>query len=287
MSDKPTPGEFINALEINNKNDVATWFFRVRRVRPLDVPLVGFLLDILTSGKYYSLPDDVINRGTAIVLKQFLSENPKGLDELFLYCIKQEYVSSLTVLIDKGARVNVVNAYYETPLHEGVKTGNLEIVKLLLDKGANIDAKNTDDNTPLHYAHRLNDQRMVDLLIERGARVDIKNKYGFTYAGHLIALSGARNSAFRTKREEERARLEAARALQLERQQAFTGQYTGRGTNYKSPNGIEMGPMKGGGSRRAKGKGRSRARTTKRKQTRKSRSRNQKNQKTQKTQSQS
>jgi hypothetical protein len=279
MSDKPTPGEFIDALEINNKNDVAKWLFRVR---PLDVPFVGYLLDILTSGKSYILPDDVINRGTAIVLKQFLSENPKGLDELFLYCIKQEYVSSLKVLIDKGARVNVVNAYYETPLHEGVRTGNLEIVKLLLDKGANIDAKNTDDNTPLHYAHRLNDQRMVDLLIERGARVDIKNNDGFTYAGHLIALSGARNSAFRTKREEELARLEAARALQLAGQKAFTEQYTGRGTNYKSPNGIEMGPMTRGGSRRAKGKGKANTRTTKRKQTRKNqKSRNQKNQKNQ------
>jgi hypothetical protein len=287
MSDEPTPGEFIDALEINNKNDVAKWLFRVR---PLDVPLVGYLLDILTSGKSYILPDDVINRGTAIVLKQFLSENPKGLDELFLYCIKQEYVSSLTVLIDKGARVNVVNAYYETPLHEGVRTGNLEIVKLLLDKGANIDKKNTDDNTPLHYAHRLNDQRMVDLLIERGARVDIKNNDGFTYAGHLIALSGARNSAFRTKREEERARLEAARALQLAGQKAFTEQYTGRppstSTN-TSTMGFEMTPMKRGGSRRAKGRGRSRARTTKRKQTRKSRSQKSRSQKTQKTQSQS
>jgi hypothetical protein len=278
--DEPTIGEFINALESNNKNDVAKWLFRVR---PLDVPFVGYLLDILTSREYYRLTDEVINR----VLKQFLSENPKGLDELVFYCIKQEYVSSLTVLIDKGARLNVVNAYYETPLHEGVRTGNPEIVNFLLDKGANIDAKNTDDNTPLHYAHRLNDQRMVDLLIERGARVDIKNKYGLTYADNLIALARAKNSAFRTKREEERARLEAARASQLESQRAFTAKYSGMGNGISnSITGFEM-LVKKGGSRRAKGRGRSRARTTKRKQTRKSRSQKSRSQKSRSRKSQS
>lgn len=279
----PTATEFIDALEQPNEEVVNLMLLPIKS----DVIYLAYLLDSLTSREHhFRHTDEFIQRGTTILLKGLLGKNPKGLEELFLFCITKNYLSSLKVLIQQGAKVNAVNLYRETPLHEGVRTGNPEIVKLLLDKGADINAKNNDGNTPLHYAHKLNDQRMVNLLIERGARVDIQNKYGFKYADHLIALSRSKNSAFRTAREEELARLEAARALQLAGQDEFTARYTGRGTNYKSPIGIEMKPlgMKGGGSRRTRGKGRAKtsARATKRKQTRKSRS-----QKSKKNQSQS
>jgi len=120
-------------------------------------------------------------------------------------------------------------------LKAAVTSDKTDIVNFLLKKGAKINAQDTDGNTPLHFAE--GNQPMIDLLIANGADKTILNNEQL--------------------------------ALQRARQNAFTKKYSGRGTNYNSPNGIEMKSMKKGGSRRAKGRGRSRARTTKRKQTRK------------------
>ena len=50
-------------------------------------------------------------------------------------------VNVIFVLVDNGAKVNATNDDGLTPIYDGVKRGNHEIVKELLDRGANKNIK--------------------------------------------------------------------------------------------------------------------------------------------------
>jgi ankyrin repeat protein len=60
----------------------------------------------------------------------------------------------VSLLIEKGADINITNSEYRTPLHQVCVDRNLEIVRHLLDNGANINAKDSDGMTPLFYCLR-------------------------------------------------------------------------------------------------------------------------------------
>lgn len=63
-----------------------------------------------------------------------------------------------------------------TPLHEAVKVGSEEIVKMLIDKKlCNINALNKFNDTPLHLAATLPNPNIVKILISNGANIDLKN----------------------------------------------------------------------------------------------------------------
>ena len=54
----------------------------------------------------------------------------------------------------------------ETPLHEAVRYGHLEVVRQLLEKGANPNARGTNEFSPLHLVH---DPAIVPILLDAGA----------------------------------------------------------------------------------------------------------------------
>jgi ankyrin repeat protein len=60
----------------------------------------------------------------------------------------------VSLLIEKGADINITDSEYRTPLHQVCVDRNLEIVRHLLDNGANINAKDSDGRTPLFYCLR-------------------------------------------------------------------------------------------------------------------------------------
>ena len=86
------------------------------------------------------------------------------------------YRSIVELLVINGADVNRVTDV-ETPLHQAVEGGNLEIVKFLLSKGAQIDAINSifEGDTPLHQAVISGNTEMTILLLENGANPHQKN----------------------------------------------------------------------------------------------------------------
>ena len=59
---------------------------------------------------------------------------------------------AVALLIEKGADVNAVNDYNETPMHAAAYRGANDIVQYLFDKGAKLDVVAHDGRTPLIVA---------------------------------------------------------------------------------------------------------------------------------------
>jgi ankyrin repeat protein len=76
----------------------------------------------------------------------------------------KEYTMVVDLLIKKGANVNNVSKYDETPLHNAVKAGCVEIVEILVAHGAKIDAVNSRGETPLSVAKTLGNAEILKIL---------------------------------------------------------------------------------------------------------------------------
>ena len=95
------------------------------------------------------------------------------------------------LLLDRGANVNGVGPNNRTPLHSASAYGHHQCVELLLDRGANINAVTTDNYTPLHYASIKAQQQCIELLIDRGADKSIESvrEDGRDSLLHLLLIS--------------------------------------------------------------------------------------------------
>ncbi len=65
---------------------------------------------------------------------------------------------------DNPEKINTLNDFGETFLHESILAGNIELVKLLINNGADVNMKNKDGITPLDIASEYED--ICDLLIQ-------------------------------------------------------------------------------------------------------------------------
>ncbi len=83
------------------------------------------------------------------------------------------------ILLDSGARIDE-EGILDSPLHDAVRTDNMELVELLLDSGANPNVKNNYGSTPLNYCFYFNRVRLeiADVLISKGADIQIKDGDG-------------------------------------------------------------------------------------------------------------
>jgi len=81
-------------------------------------------------------------------------------------------------IINRGAPVNILNAYQQTPLHEAVQSYNLATVKVLLRAGADVHAVDINGNTPLHLAATKKCPEIVSALLDAGANPDVRNLAG-------------------------------------------------------------------------------------------------------------
>ena len=85
-----------------------------------------------------------------------------------------------TLLIDRGANVNVYNNKGHTPLHYAALEERSEIVTLLLKGGAVVDIRNSDGWTPLHVAVARKSLEVVSLLLDANAFVNARTCKGWT-----------------------------------------------------------------------------------------------------------
>ncbi|KAF2077715.1 hypothetical protein CYY_000962 [Polysphondylium violaceum] len=93
---------------------------------------------------------------------------------------KENSLSCISLLLDKGADANIPNDQGETPLHVSCYYGLTDIAQALIGRGSNLEAKDEWAETPLHKCTYQNHHQQVKLLLEMGARVNAENHEGET-----------------------------------------------------------------------------------------------------------
>lgn len=94
--------------------------------------------------------------------------------------VVKQNIELVSLLIERGANLNVKTPESMTPLWIATKCNDIKIVKLLLSKGAHINAKNCGGSTPLHTACENHNDKMIELLIRKGAELCVENNAGET-----------------------------------------------------------------------------------------------------------
>ena len=93
------------------------------------------------------------------------------------------------------------------PIHNAVKSGNLNQVKALLNQGVPVNSRDEHGATPLHWAAWMGRSSVVQELLKRGAHVNPRTRSGMTplhiashihpYVVHALLKAGA-NPRYRT-----------------------------------------------------------------------------------------
>ena len=94
--------------------------------------------------------------------------------------VSTEYPDILSLLLDRGARVDGQDRLGQTPLHRAASNGKVEAGKRLLDRGADINARDKDRWTPLFHAAFQGHLEFARMLIERRAEIDARDTVGTT-----------------------------------------------------------------------------------------------------------
>jgi ankyrin repeat protein len=90
-------------------------------------------------------------------------------------------------LLDRDAKVDVINDSGETPLHWAVQKAHLEIARTLLRKKTSyLETQDKDGNTPLLTAVSHGNLKIAKFLIGRGADIAAKDKEGKTILHHIV-----------------------------------------------------------------------------------------------------
>ena len=87
------------------------------------------------------------------------------------------------------------------PIHNAVKSGNLNQVKALLNQGVPVNSRDEHGATPLHWAAWMGRSSVVQELLKRGAHVNPRTRSGMTplhiashihpYVVHALLKAGA------------------------------------------------------------------------------------------------
>jgi len=99
---------------------------------------------------------------------------------------EDEKVKELLEKID----INTQDSDGSSPLHYAAYYGNLDLLKFLVEKGAKVDILNREGKTPLMFATLMGQTESVDILIQNKADVYIKDKNKNTLL-HFAAIEGA------------------------------------------------------------------------------------------------
>ena len=90
------------------------------------------------------------------------------------------FLEVVTMLLARGASVNVTDEEEWTPLLSAASAGRLGVVRALVEVGADVNATTSRGGTPLAYACSKNHLDVAAFLLEQGAKVDAKDANGDT-----------------------------------------------------------------------------------------------------------
>ena len=107
--------------------------------------------------------------------------------------------SKATLLLDNGAKVNTVSGWLGTALHCAIyaaKDEAMSLIKLLVDRGADVNQKAENIGSPLCYAARTSDLGSAQLLIHAGADLSSVDLGGHSSLHWAICNSKAGKELF-------------------------------------------------------------------------------------------
>jgi len=116
---------------------------------------------------------DLLNQGA----------NPNALDNngypALIYACAYGYEGIVEALLDKTAAINTkYNEVY--PIFAAVRNDNKTTIQMLLDKGAYINVKDSEGYTPLMFAAQEGYAQTVQFLLNKGASIDTETNNGHT-----------------------------------------------------------------------------------------------------------
>lgn len=124
--------------------------------------------------------DPEISRAwTSMILGGILGRDPEEGPPEYA-CLDSAHAEILSILLDRGAKLDARDAHGRTPLFVAVAHKHLEAAALLLERGANPNRATGNGSTPLLSAVTCGALELVELLVERGADLNVRDVEGRT-----------------------------------------------------------------------------------------------------------
>mmetsp|Transcript_33751 Transcript_33751/g.81741 ORF Transcript_33751/g.81741 Transcript_33751/m.81741 type:complete len:333 (-) Transcript_33751:46-1044(-) len=140
---------------------------------------------------------ECLHRGDVLRVRHHLLQNPSLLNAPFdvdktypihVVC-KRKHLGALDLLLQKGARLDVVTFARQSALHLAAEVDFAEGCLMLAEWGAHMDAQDSSGQTPLHRAAYMGAARAVDVLLATNAKPTILDE-GRATALHKAAYTG-------------------------------------------------------------------------------------------------
>lgn len=88
------------------------------------------------------------------------------------------HTSIATLLLDKGADVDLARGFSKTPLYHASRNNHIDMVRLLIERGATVDEFDHQGRTPLFRACRYRYAAIVEVLLQHGADLHLTDGFG-------------------------------------------------------------------------------------------------------------
>jgi hypothetical protein len=125
----------------------------------------------------------ILRKGSETVYRELADREPS----VFLNdppIFRVQSLEAARLLLEAGAKVNVVESDKYTPLHVALNENHPDIALALIEAGADVTAKDVDERTPLHMGGLT--PELVKTMIDKGADINAKDKYGRTPLWRLV-----------------------------------------------------------------------------------------------------
>jgi ankyrin repeat protein len=134
----------------------------------------------LVNAAFFNYPDVVkflVEKGTDLDAR---GVRGGGEGTALVHAVSRGNTSIATLLIEKGANLDLASETFLTPLHHAVRNNQADIVRMLVEHGANTTLKNDANYTALGQAIWDRHQELAKMLIPSGAAIDqpCANDYG-------------------------------------------------------------------------------------------------------------
>ncbi|WP_025666353.1 ankyrin repeat domain-containing protein [Aquimarina megaterium] len=91
--------------------------------------------------------------------------------------ISQDNIEEVIKIIENGVELKPKDEYWQSPLFEAARTGNIDIAKTLLAEGVDPNYQDYAGMTALYFAVYGRDAAMVRLLLDNGVKIDVRDGY--------------------------------------------------------------------------------------------------------------